>query len=151
MLGNIISQLYRIADLLKDKKLVDKDSSETSDFTTKPVYFYVDNTKLIGGILINEKYLNKNFTEGTTLKNIFPIVFNEIYELLQIKNDNSDNNSFDIFIENSSSIDKLITINSSGNQYQIYLEYNDKHYSCSSDSLENIGDTELTDNTTPTE
>lgn len=27
MLGNIISQLYRIADLLKDKKLVDKDSN----------------------------------------------------------------------------------------------------------------------------
>lgn len=27
MLGNIISQLYRIADLLKTKKLVDKDSN----------------------------------------------------------------------------------------------------------------------------
>lgn len=31
MLGKIISQLYRIADLLKDKKLVDKDSSDNND------------------------------------------------------------------------------------------------------------------------
>lgn len=31
MLGNIISQLYRIADLLKTKKLVDKDSNTDSN------------------------------------------------------------------------------------------------------------------------
>lgn len=31
MLGKIISQLYRIADLLKDKKLVDKDSNTDSN------------------------------------------------------------------------------------------------------------------------
>ena len=31
MLGKIIAQLYRIADLLKDKKLVDKNSNDNND------------------------------------------------------------------------------------------------------------------------
>ena len=34
MLGNIISQLYRIADLLKTKKLVDKDSNTDNNNNT---------------------------------------------------------------------------------------------------------------------
>ena len=43
MLGKIIAQLYRIADLLKDKKLVDKDSSDNNDsknLTINDVYQY---------------------------------------------------------------------------------------------------------------
>ena len=43
MLGNIISQLYRIADLLKTKKLVDKDSNTDSNSSEdKPKEITVD-------------------------------------------------------------------------------------------------------------
>lgn len=49
MLGKIIAQLYRIADLLKDKKLVDKDSSDNNDFenmTINDVYQYYKSQSL---------------------------------------------------------------------------------------------------------
>ena len=149
MLGNIISQLYRIADLLKDKRLVDKNSNDSSqsenEIKVKPVYLYDENnTEVLNGIGINEKYFNKNFTEGITLKNIFPIIFSEIYELLQRKNFNDEMyGMFNILIENSTSIHFISYIRLSSNKYEIYLDYNDKHYTGSSDSLENIGDTEL--------
>ncbi len=149
MLGNIISQLYRIADLLKDKKLVDKNSSNSSqsedEVKTKPIYTYnvLNKTEVIYGININEKYFNQNFTEGTTLKNIFPVVFNEIYELLQSEFDRN----FSITIENSTSMHFFARISLQSNKYEIYLDYNDKHYTGSSDSLENIGDTELATHT----
>lgn len=46
MLGNIISQLYRIADLLKTKKLVDKDSNtdnnNNNDSEDKPKELTLD-------------------------------------------------------------------------------------------------------------
>jgi hypothetical protein len=44
MLGNIISQLYRIADLLKTKKLVDKDSNtdNNNDSEDKPKEITLD-------------------------------------------------------------------------------------------------------------
>lgn len=86
MLGNIISQLYRIADLLKDKKLVDKDSSNSSqsededEIKVKPV-FTRDKEYLIG-IQIKEKYLNIPETEETTLGQIFPECISDIVEII---------------------------------------------------------------------
>ena len=65
MLGKIISQLYRIADLLKDKKLVDKDSNtDNNDSEDKPkeitledIYQYYKNE------LINLYDLDESFIQ----------------------------------------------------------------------------------------
>lgn len=62
MLGKIISQLYRIADLLKDKKLVDKDSNTDSnssedkpkEITLDDIYQYYKNE------LINFDYFDES-------------------------------------------------------------------------------------------
>lgn len=74
MLGKIISQLYRIADLLKDKKLVDKDSNIDNDssedkpkeITLDDIYQYYKNE------FINANNFEESFIQG------FPQTFDDI-------------------------------------------------------------------------
>lgn len=66
MLGKIISQLYRIADLLKDKKLVDKDSNtdnnndssedKPKEITLDDIYQYTKN-ELINFMDFDESFI----------------------------------------------------------------------------------------------
>lgn len=111
MLGNIISQLYRIADLLKDKKLVDKDSSNSSqsenedEVKVKPI-FSIGKEYLIG-FQIKEKYFNIpetiHETEVTTLGQIFPECISDIIEIVS-KNENIAASDMDFYIEYSTEI-----------------------------------------------
>ena len=82
MLGNIISQLYRIADLLKTKKLVDKDSNtdnnndssenKPKEITLDDIYQYYKNE------LINANNFEESFIQS------FPETFDDIKAIIDL-------------------------------------------------------------------
>ena len=79
MLGKIISQLYRIADLLKDKKLVDKDSNDNNDFenlTINDVYQYYKSQ-----ILNNIQDLPQTFDDIKEIINYSEVDKHSVYKI----------------------------------------------------------------------
>ncbi len=111
MLGKIISQLYRIADLLKDKKLVDKNSNDSSqsesedEIKIKPIFS--PKKEYLIGVQIKEKYFNIpetiHETEETTLGQIFPECISDIIEIIS-ENENIAFSDMDFYIEYSTEI-----------------------------------------------
>ena len=85
MLGKIISQLYRIADLLKTKKLVDKDSNtdnnndssenKPKEITLDDIYQYYKN-----------QLINFGYFDGSSIQTL-PQTFDDI-ELTETENVN---------------------------------------------------------------
>ena len=120
MLGKIISQLYRIADLLKDKKLVDKDSNNSpqseDEVRVKPFYYDIVN---IVGCLIKEKDVVHVETEQTSLGEIFPNVINDINNII---NANFNSGRFTIYVENSTEVFPIVSINSDSNKIEVDLD-----------------------------
>ena len=146
MLGKIISQLYRIADLLKDKKLVDKDSNDSpqseDEVRVKPVFYYdIEN---IVGCLIKEKDVVHVETEQTTLAQIFPNVINDINNII---NTNFDSRIFRIYVENSTEVFPIATIDTEGNKIEVDLDIiglETSHYHGNYNNINEIANSILT-------
>lgn len=140
MLGNIISQLYRIADLLKDKKLVDKDSNNSSqtesenEIRVKPLFINGD----VIGCLVKEKDFVHVQTAQTTLAQIFPNVINDISNIINTNSD--DLVQFEILVENSTEVLTIVSANVRVNKINVYLDNSGSETSYYSGIFNNINE-----------